>query len=205
MNTKQLLVIFIVIFSLIVFSSALYGAPANNSAGTATATMLANTCAGCHGTKGSSVGPASPTIAGISYDYFIETMKGYQSGERPSTIMSRIAKGYSEKEIELMADYFSKQSFVRLPQNYDANAARRGKKLHKKYCGKCHEEDGRSAEDDAGILAGQWEPYLRFTLEDFTSGNRPMAKKKKERMNKLDKAHGEAGIDDLVHFYAGQQ
>jgi sulfide dehydrogenase cytochrome subunit len=38
---------------------------------TPTATMLANTCAGCHGTNGSSVGPSSPTIAGISRDYFI--------------------------------------------------------------------------------------------------------------------------------------
>ncbi len=205
MNTKQLLVILIVILGIVVFSSALYGAPANNSAGTASARMLANTCAGCHGTRGSSVGPASPTIAGISYDYFIETMEAYQSGERPSTIMTRIAKGYNEKEIELMAGYFSKQSFVRLPQEHDGNAARRGKKLHKKYCDKCHEEGGRSAEDDAGILAGQWEPYLRFTLEDFTSGKRPMEKKKKIRINKLDKTHGKAGIDDLVHFYASQQ
>ena len=35
-------------------------------AATPSARMLANTCAGCHGTDGSSVGPASPTIAGIS-------------------------------------------------------------------------------------------------------------------------------------------
>ncbi len=205
MNTKHLLVILIVVFGLIVFSSALSSVYADASAGTPSAIMLANTCAGCHGTRGSSVGPASPTIAGISYDYFIETMEAYQSGERPSTIMTRIAMGYNEKEIELMAGYFSKQSFVRLPQEHDGNAARRGKKLHKKYCDKCHEEGGRSAEDDAGILAGQWEPYLRFTMEDFTSGKRPMEKKMKKRMNKLDKAHGQAGIDDLVHFYASQQ
>ena len=76
---------------------------------TPSATMLANTCAGCHGTFGSSVGPASPTIAGISRDYFIETMLAYKEAQRPSTIMSRIAKGYTEQEIELMAEYFSKQ------------------------------------------------------------------------------------------------
>ena len=167
--------------------------------------MLANTCAGCHGTNGSSVGPASPTIAGISPDYFIETMEAYQTGERPSTIMGRIAKGYSEKEIDLMANYFSKQPFVRLPQDYDAKAAKLGKRLHKKYCEKCHEEDGRSSEDDAGILAGQWQTYLRFNMEDFTSGKRPMEKKMKKRMGKLDKAHGQAGIDALVHFYASQR
>ncbi|MCG8122535.1 MAG: cytochrome c4, partial [Candidatus Thiodiazotropha taylori] len=32
----------------------------------ASASMLANTCAGCHGTNGASIGPASPSIGGIS-------------------------------------------------------------------------------------------------------------------------------------------
>lgn len=166
--------------------------------------MLANTCAGCHGTNGSSVGPASPTIAGMSYDYFIETMEAYKKGERPATIMTRIAKGYTEKEIELMAGFFSKQPFIRQSQKFDKKKARKGKKLHKKYCEKCHEEGGRSSEDDAGILAGQWEPYLRFTMEDYTSGNRTMEKKMKKKMKKLDKAHGDKGVDALIHYYASQ-
>ena len=55
---------------------------------------------------------------------------------RYSTIMSRIAKGYTEKEIELMADFFSKQPFVRMKQPYDKKKAKLGKKLHKKYCEK---------------------------------------------------------------------
>ena len=174
-------------------------------ADTPSASMLANTCAGCHGTNGSSVGPASPTIAGISRDYFIETMEAYKKAERPSTIMSRIAKGYTEKEIELMADFFSKQPFVRYSQKHDKKKAKLGKKLHKKYCEKCHEDAGRSAEDDAGILAGQWEPYLRYTMEDFTSGKRSMEKKMKKKMDKLDKAHGDKGVDALIHFYASQK
>lgn len=200
MNIKRLLVLFAAILSLMLFSSALsrtYAGP-----GIPSTTMLAYTCAGCHGVNGSSVGPATPTIAGMSEDYFVESMEAYQSGERPSTIMGRIAKGYSEKEIKVMAKYFSKQPFVRLPQKFDEKAARLGKKLHKKYCEKCHEDEGRSPEDDAGILAGQWEPYLRFTMEDYTSGNRPMEKKMKKRMKKLDEAQGEAGVDALIHYYA---
>lgn len=205
MNIKHIILILILALALFLISTAVSKAYGNSNPGTPSAVMLANTCAGCHGTNGSSVGPASPTIAGISRDYFIETMEAYQSAERPATIMNRIAKGYSAKEIELMADYFSKQPFVRLPQNYDAKLAKLGKKLHKKFCKKCHEDGGRSSEDDAGILAGQWQTYLRFNLEDFTSGTRPMEKQKKKRMNKLDKAHGQAGIDALIHFYASQQ
>jgi len=41
------------------------------------AQMLSDTCAGCHGTDGNSGGPATPTIAGISEEYFVEIMQGY--------------------------------------------------------------------------------------------------------------------------------
>ena len=205
MSIKILNIIFVVILSLILVPSVLSSAHADTGGSLPSSLMLANTCAGCHGVNGSSVGPSSPTIAGMSRDYFVETMEAYQSGERPSTIMTRIAKGYSKKEIELMADYFSKQAFVRQPQKYDAKAAKLGKKLHKKYCVKCHEDSGRSADDDAGILGGQWQPFLRFTMEDFTSGKRPMKKKKQERVNKLFKEHGQAGVEALIQFYASQQ
>jgi len=175
------------------------------TAETPSATMLANTCAGCHGTFGSSVGPASPTIAGMSRDYFIETMMAYKEVQRPSTIMSRIAKGYTEQEITLMAEYFSKQKVVRFAQDYDVKKAKRGKKLHKKYCNKCHEEGGGYAEDDAGILAGQWAPFLQFTLTDFVTGDRAMGVKKKQQLDKLIKQQGDAGVDQLIHYYASQQ
>ena len=174
-------------------------------AATPSASMLGNTCAGCHGTNGNSNGPATPTIAGISSEYFIETMEAYKSGDRPSTIMTRIAKGYTEEEIKLMADFFAKQPFVRQPQAVDAKMAKRGKKLHDKYCEKCHEDGGRSTEDDAGILAGQWKPYLRYTMEDFTSGSREMEKKMKKRLDQLVDKKGDAGLEQLFHYYASQK
>jgi len=174
-------------------------------ASTPSASMLANTCAGCHGTNGSSQGPASPTIAGMSKANFIETMKAYQEGERPSTIMTRIAKGYTEDEIKLMADFFSKQKFVRQKQKYDSGKAGLGEKLHKKYCEKCHEKGGRSAEDDAGILAGQWDLYLRNSMDDFTKGGREMEKKMKKKLTALQKDHGDKGIDALINYYVSQK
>ena len=74
-----------------------------------TATMLADTCAGCHGTDGASTGPATPSIAGMSEEYMVESMEAFKSGERPGTVMGRIAKGYSEPEFRLMGSYFAKQ------------------------------------------------------------------------------------------------
>ena len=171
------------------------------AADTPTASMLANTCAGCHGTNGSSVGPASPTIAGISKTYFIDTMVAYKKGERPATIMTRIAKGYSDEEIKLMADFFSKQTFVRYDQQFDAAKAKTGKDLHTKYCDKCHENAGRSAEDDAGILAGQWMPYLEEQFEEYKSGKRPMPKKMEPKIDKLSADD----IKALINYYGSFQ
>ena len=97
------------------------------------AEMLAYTCAGCHGPNGVSTGPAIPSLAGISTEYFNEAMEEYAEGTRPSTIMTRVAKGYSKEESALMAEYFAKQKFKSAEQEYDDQLAAKGQKLHDKY------------------------------------------------------------------------
>jgi len=174
-------------------------------ADTPSAAMLSNTCAGCHGTNGNSHGPATPTIAGISSEYFIEAMQQYKSGERPATIMGRIAKGYSEEEIKLMAGYFATQKMVRAAQEIDSSMAKKGMKMHEKYCEKCHEDGGRSSEDDAGILAGQWMPYLHYTMSDFLDGKREMPKKMKKKVEELQAKGGGDAVDALIQFYGSQK
>lgn len=164
--------------------------------------MLANTCVGCHGPNGVSHGPATPTIAGMGEEYFVESMIAYREGERPSTIMTRIAKGYSDQDLTDMAKYFSKQKYISAEQEADTKMAKIGEKLHDKYCEKCHTEAGSLAEDESGLLAGQWKPYLQYNLHDFTSGNREMPKKMAKKLNKLYEKHGQEGIDQLVEFYA---
>lgn len=172
----------------------------------ASGTMLANTCAGCHGTHGNSVGPASPTIAGASKDYLIETMQGFKSGDIPGTIMGRIAAGYSDEEIMAMADVLSKQTFAKAQgQKFDADKAKKGAKLHDKYCEKCHAEGGTSAEDDSGILAGQWTPYLEYTIADFRAGHREAPKKMGKKLKQMEEKYGEAAFDLLFNYYASQQ
>ena len=68
--------------------------------------LLSLSCTSCHGTYGISPGTI-PTIFGKSREYIIKTMKEFRNGERDSTVMKRIAKGYSDREILLIADYFS--------------------------------------------------------------------------------------------------
>ena len=76
------------------------------------AAYLAANCANCHGTSGSAKG-AMPSLAGQKKDFIVEQMKAFRDGKRPATIMHQLAKGYTDQQIELVADYFSRQTPAR--------------------------------------------------------------------------------------------
>ncbi len=69
---------------------------------------LAASCAACHGSQGNSVG-ITPMLAGLNKGYFVTQMLAFKQDKQPSTVMHRHAKGLTEGEIQLLADYFSKQ------------------------------------------------------------------------------------------------
>lgn len=165
-----------------------------------TPAMLSNTCSACHGAYGQSVGPSIPTLAGQPAAYIADAMKKFKSGERPGTVMGRLARAYSEDDFDAMGEFFSVQPFVRHRQDVDAAKTARGRKLHEQSCKKCHLDGGRESED-GGVIAGQWAPYLSITLNDFMTKKRPMPKKMAERMEGLSRED----IEALVHFYASQQ
>ena len=60
-------------------------APAAPPLPPASAAMLGSHCTGCHGTNGVSAGPASPTIAGITEEFFVETMQAFKAGRDTAT------------------------------------------------------------------------------------------------------------------------
>ena len=181
-------------------------APAEDLVSGASARMLSETCAGCHGTDGASVGPAAPSIGGMNGEYFVEVMQGFKEDEIYGTIMNRNAKGYTDEEIALMGTFFAGQEFKHAEQDYDEGLAKVGAKLHDKYCEKCHAEGGKVLEDEEYyILAGQWTPYLQNALADFREERREMPKKMRKQLEKMIEKEGDKGIDALMAYYASQQ
>jgi cytochrome subunit of sulfide dehydrogenase len=69
---------------------------------------LAATCANCHGTGGKSVAEV-PSLAGVPAAQTIQKMKDYRDGKLPATIMHQLAKGFTDEQVALVADYFAKQ------------------------------------------------------------------------------------------------
>jgi cytochrome subunit of sulfide dehydrogenase len=70
---------------------------------------LAANCANCHGTNGKSVAEV-PSLAGVPAAVTIQKMKDYRDGKLPATIMHQLAKGYTDEQVALIADYYSKQA-----------------------------------------------------------------------------------------------
>lgn len=72
------------------------------------ARYLAANCANCHGTDGRAQ-QGGFNLAGLPKEYIVAQMTAFKTGTRQATIMHQISKGYSDAQIALMADYFSKQ------------------------------------------------------------------------------------------------
>ncbi|NBW78664.1 MAG: cytochrome C [Betaproteobacteria bacterium] len=69
---------------------------------------LAATCANCHGPEGRvTAGSAVPGLAGLPSAYTVTQMKAFKDGSRPATVMHQITKGYSDAQIQSVADYFA--------------------------------------------------------------------------------------------------
>lgn len=85
-------------------------------------TVLAGTCANCHGPDGRSPGPIA-SIAGRPESVLLGQLTAFRSEAPPpdTTIMNRIAKGYTDEQIAALAKYFSQI-------NASAPAAKRKKR-----------------------------------------------------------------------------
>jgi len=73
--------------------------------------VLAGPCANCHGTDGRSSG-AIVSIAGRPEAVLLEQLKAFKSENPPpgTTIMNRLARGYSDEQLAALAAHFSKIS-----------------------------------------------------------------------------------------------
>ncbi len=185
-------------FSQPALAAAVLVLSANASAAPPSAAMLANACAGCHGTQGGSAGPAMPSLAGQSKDAIVVAMQKFKSGDRPSTIMGRLAKGYTDADFAAMGDYFGSQKIHPTQQNLDPKLVARGAQLHESNCGRCHIDEGREGKDDSPAMASQWLPYLQMQMTMYVNGTRKMPLKMAEKVQPLSQQDLEA----LLQFYA---
>ena len=71
-------------------------------------TVLAASCANCHGTDGRSPG-SIPSIAGRPESILSQQLKAFKSDTPPAgtTVMNRLAKGLSDEQLDALALHFA--------------------------------------------------------------------------------------------------
>ena len=78
------------------------------AASAADAPAGAMSCSGCH-PAGRGVDASVPRLVGRDPTDIVTAMQGFKSGQRPSTVMDRIAKGFSDDEVKAIAAWYGAQ------------------------------------------------------------------------------------------------
>ena len=65
------------------------------------------TCAGCHGAEGVSSNPMWPSLAGQKEQYLAKQLRDFRDGKRHNPVMSPMASGLTDQDIENLAAYYS--------------------------------------------------------------------------------------------------
>lgn len=71
------------------------------------AKVIGFSCHGCHGTDGLLVKPGMSKLKSRSFQELEQALLNFKYDKKPSTIMGRISKGYTDQELRAVALYFS--------------------------------------------------------------------------------------------------
>ena len=63
-------------------------------------------CSGCHPTSARVTSPV-PRLAGLDRAAIVRAMRDFRSGTRAATVMDRIAKGFTDEEIQAIAAWYA--------------------------------------------------------------------------------------------------
>ncbi|HEY6256423.1 MAG TPA: cytochrome C [Xanthobacteraceae bacterium] len=68
----------------------------------------ASSCSGCHPAS-VSVDTSAGRLIGRNSSDIVTAVQAFRSGQRPATVMDRIAKGFTDDEIKAIADWYGAQ------------------------------------------------------------------------------------------------
>ena len=68
----------------------------------------AASCSGCHPSSARVASPV-PRLVGLDRAAIVRAMQDFRSGQRVGTVMDRIAKGFTDEEIQAIAAWYATQ------------------------------------------------------------------------------------------------
>lgn len=129
-------------------------------------------CAACHGPEGNSVIPANPSLAAQPEQSISIQLFQFREGNRKDAQMTPMAANLSNKEMNDLAAYFSKQKAAAPSHKTAPESTAAGPKLAQQFnCVQCHGPALRG-QQHIPRLAGQQYEYLLVQLRKFKAQNR---------------------------------
>jgi len=168
---------------LAIVAAALTGAagPACAQSSPATVRLASQVCAACHGERGNSTRPETPTLAGQGAAYLEAQLHLFaaQGRRRASGVMGAMALQLTPGQMHDLADYYSHQRPEPVA-GQDTTLAARGAAIWFEgiadsdvpACAACHGVRGQGLPSAFPRLAGQHAAYVATQLREFRSGAR---------------------------------
>ena len=139
-------------------------------------------CARCHGYDGASDGSgAFPTLAGQSAYYLTAQLRNFASGDRQNALMSSIAKGLTDEEMQSVAQYYAAaRPTLPVTRQGQPDLVARGQYIategnlpnRVQACISCHGPNGNGEPPAIPYLSGQYKHYIQVQLLTFKKGYR---------------------------------
>jgi cytochrome c553 len=152
-------------------------------------------CAGCHGDKGVSANPATPSLAGQDAQYLAAALRAYKEGARADETMKGLAATLDEASAKNLAAYYANQQ----PEPVNARKPLTTAEWAQR-CDRCHGVDGNSTDPRLPALAAQRVDYLEKVLNAYRTGER-----KSPQMAAMSDMLTETDVQNIAAYYARQK
>ena len=146
-----------------------------------TVRLASQVCAACHGERGNSTRPQTPTLAGQGAAYLEAQLHLFaaQGRHRASGVMGAMALQLTPAQMHDLAEYFSHQRLEPVA-GQEARLAAKGESIWFEgiadsdvpACAACHGVRGQGLPSAFPRLAGQHAAYVQTQLREFRSGAR---------------------------------
>lgn len=165
-------------------------APSTGSA--AAGEPLSAVCGGCHGSHGVSTDTSTPSLAGQDAQYLADAIKAYRTTRKRESMRVYVT-GLSDKDIRDLAAFYAVQ---------ESRAVEKGQTLVKDLtdkCERCHAAEAEIPGMAVPKIRGQDRDYLIMALRAYRDDRRESS-----TMHKMSLPYGDAVIESIASYYAGQ-
>jgi cytochrome c553 len=159
----------------------------------------ADSCAACHGAGGATPIAGMPALAGQQREFLVLQLILMREGLRDIPEMSAALKDFTDRDIEDVASYFSRQPpFTEKGARDPARGARGGQIAEAMGCNSCH-MGGYTGQRQVPRITNQREDYLVAALKAYRDNRRSGTD---TSMNAVMYQATDADIAALAHYLA---